>query len=117
MKAVNKDIFEDIPSGIDTNKTLRLIKSGTGTKTYLVILKDITNEDDQEMSDWLDISVKTFRSYKNTKKSTKSAVTEHAIMLISLVKHGLDVFGNYLNFKSWLEKDNFYFDSKPPIQL
>lgn len=117
MRLAEKEIFEGIPSKIDTNRTLQLIKSGQSTRKYFGMLKTLTNEDDEEISDWLDISVKTFRSYKNTQKVTKSALTEHVIMLISLFKHGQEIFGSYLDFKGWLGKENYYFERRSPIQF
>jgi uncharacterized protein (DUF2384 family) len=35
-------------------------------------------------------------------------------MLISLFRHGKDVFGSVVNFKRWLDKDNFFFEKKSP---
>ncbi|HKC69414.1 MAG TPA: DUF2384 domain-containing protein [Bacteroidia bacterium] len=119
MNKIRADIakLKEIPSKIDTDKTFHLIKQGESSKKYFGFLKSLTQEDDKEISEWLDISVKTFRSYKNTQKTTKPHLTEHVIMLISLVKHGLDVFGDYNAFKQWLEKGNFYFDKLPPINF
>jgi uncharacterized protein (DUF2384 family) len=111
------EMMDKIPSKIDTNQTLQLIQTEKATWNYFGLLKKLTKEDDKEISEWLDISVKTYRSYKNTQKVTKPSLTEHVIMLISLFKHGLDVFGAYDQFKEWLEKDNFYFDKKPPIKF
>jgi uncharacterized protein (DUF2384 family) len=114
---VAKEVFERIPSTIDTDKTLELIRSEQDSRSYFGMLKDLTNEDDEEISNWLDISVKTFRSYKNTQKAIKSALTEHVIMLISLFKHGVDIFGSPGQFKKWLSVSNFYFDNKAPIHF
>lgn len=117
MKTAEIEMLEEIPSTIDTDKTLQLLKSSKGSKRYFGMLKSLTNEDDKEISHWLDISVKTYRSYKNTKKVTKSSLVEHVIMLLSLFKHGLEIFGSYTDFKQWLEKENFYFDKKPPSEF
>lgn len=113
MKIVAETL--EIPSKIDTDKTLHLVQSAKTSRKYFGLLKSLTKEDDKELSEWLDISVKTFRSYKNTSKVTKASLTEHTIMLISLVKHGIEVFGNYTNFREWLKKDNFYFEKRPPV--
>ncbi|MEO8146628.1 MAG: MbcA/ParS/Xre antitoxin family protein [Bacteroidia bacterium] len=117
MNLTEKEILAEIPAKIDTNKTLQLIRSGHNTKKFIGMLKSLTKEGDQEISQWLSISVKTLRSYKNTPKITKSALVENMVMLISLFKHGQDVFGSQLNFKEWLGKKNFYFDGKPPIEF
>lgn len=119
MKKAAIDVLEEIPSSINTEKTLHLIRSGHGgsTKKYFGLLKKLTNEDDKEISEWLDINVKTFRSYKNHSKLIKQSLVEHAVMLISLIKHGALVFGDYAHFKEWLQKEHFHFDGKRPIDF
>jgi uncharacterized protein (DUF2384 family) len=108
---------ENIPSKVDNTVTLRIIKSRQSNKGYFNALKKLTNEDDEQISGWLDISVKTFRAYKNTEKLAKSTLTEHVVTLVSLVKHGLDVFGSYPNFKNWLTKENYFFGNTAPINF
>ena len=117
MRTGADKILEEIPSSIDTNRTLQLIKSGRGSRVYFGLLKTVSKEDDQEISAWLDISVKTYRDYKSNQKATRRNLTEHVIMLISLFKHGVEIFGNSEAFKEWLERDNFYFDNKSPMRL
>jgi len=39
---------------------------------------------------------------------------EHVIMLLSLMKHGISVFGDTDTFSRWLERPNFFFDEKSP---
>lgn len=113
MKKAAIDVMDEIPSSVDTEKTLSLIQTGR-TKAYFVLLKRMTNEDDKEMSEWLDISVKTLRNYRKTQKAIKESIKEHLIMLLSLMKHGTEVFGDYMKFKQWLDKKHPYFDGKAP---
>lgn len=119
MKKSIEDVLEKIPPSVNTEKTLHLIRSGQAgsTKVYFGLLKKLTNEEDKEISEWLDINVKTFRSYKNTSKLIKQSLIEHVVMLISLMKHGVAVFGDYTLFKEWLEKDHFHFDGKRPVDF
>src|SRR5690554_4930048 len=108
MKTIEQERLENIPSKIDSNEILQIVNSKTnGNKIYFTILKSISNSDDKELSDWLSISEKTFRNYKLTNKNTKPTLKEHAIMLISLFKHGIEIFGNQTNFKKWLKTENF----------
>ncbi|HEY5327073.1 MAG TPA: hypothetical protein VIJ27_08735 [Mucilaginibacter sp.] len=47
-------------------------------------------------------------------------MTENGIpseTLIQLIKHGTEVFGTKENFTSWLERKNFFFDKKAPIEF
>jgi uncharacterized protein (DUF2384 family) len=117
MNKAETDIMEQIPSGIDTEKTLQLISNATKPRSYFSLLKAFTGEDDEKLSGWLDMSVKTFRDYRdNASKQIKESVKEHLIVIISLMKHGSEVFGDYAKFREWLEKENFYFDKRRPIE-
>jgi len=40
---------------------------------------------------------------------------EHVIMLLSLMKHGVDVFENAETFEKWLRLANPFFDGECPI--
>ena len=40
---------------------------------------------------------------------------EHILLLLSLIKQGIQVFGTTQEFEQWLNTKNFYFDSKNPI--
>ena len=118
MNMTAKEIYKDIPAQVDAYKTLELVKSGYKTSGFIIMLKSLTNENDQKISDWLSISIKTFRSYRNTpKKNTRYALSEHLIMLISLFKHGKDVFGTTDKFDEWLNKENFFFGKQAPKEF
>ena len=36
---------------------------------------------------------------------------------VSLIEHGIEVFGTKENFTTWLEKENFFYDKKAPIEF
>jgi len=106
---------KEIPASFDSSATLSLINTPGNTHSkYTAMLKQISKADDNEIAGWLNITAKTLRSYKVTKKVARPLQTEQVISLISLFKHGLEIFGTAENFKSWLNKINFYFDKKAP---
>ncbi len=114
------DVFEEpalsyVPSKIDYAATLGLIRNNQTGYQHLKALKDITSFTDEKIADWLDISVKTYRSYKKPNAQIKASIKEHALMALSLIRHGIDVFGKTESFIAWLETENFYFDKKAPI--
>lgn len=118
MKAEEREKLKAIPSKIDTSKVLQLVESSAlQNLVYFGLLKSITNEDDKKLSDWLNISEKTFRSHKTIEKAAKPPLIEHAIMLIALFKHGVEIFGNSEQFKKWLKTDNYYFDREAPVKF
>lgn len=119
MNVAGRGIYQTIPSRIDQNEMLSIIYSITkngGSKTYFSTLKSISEEDDKEISTWLGMTEKTYRNYRNEDKLVKSNLMEHLVMLISLFKHGIEVFGNPKQFKKWLSTSNFYFGDKEPDQ-
>jgi len=93
-----------------------MIKSGKVGPQHLQAIKDLTLFNDEKISDWLDISVKTFRSYKKPDSIIKARIKEQAVMALSLIKHGIEVFETKENFSNWLIKENFFFDKKAPIE-
>jgi len=73
---------------------------------------------DDVISDWLNINVKTFRTYKSKNVKIKEDLQEHTLMLLSIMKHGEEVFGDTDAFNDWLETDNFFLNwQKPNIYL
>lgn len=108
---------KEIPASFDSSNTLTLINE-LGNKllfsTYITILKQISKADNNEIAAWLNITAKTLGSYKDTKKIARPLQMEQVITLISLFKHGIEIFGTAENFKLWLNKENFYFDKKAP---
>src|SRR5215469_8665474 len=117
MTMAQASLLKKIPSRLDTNTTLRMVKANQIGAQHLQAIKDLTALNDEKISDWLDISVKTFRSYKKPNANIKARIKEHAVLTLSLIKHGIEVFGTTEAFAKWLEKENFYFDKKAPIEF
>ena len=105
-----------IPAKISTNQVLNLVNSGNINSNILIILKSLTDFSDEVISSWLNMNVKTYRSYKSTRSEIKEDIQEHTIMLVALMKHGIDVFGSNDQFSQWLEKENYYIDNKKPVE-
>lgn len=115
MKTFEEPALSYIPAKIDTAATLSLIQSDKPSHQHFKAIKDITSFTDEKIADWLDISVKTYRTYTKPGAKIKASIEERALIALSLIKHGTEVFGGTENFVEWLEKDNFYFDKKAPI--
>jgi len=118
MKVAEKEVLEEVPSRIENYEILQLVQaSEIDSKYYFAVLKSISSSQDKEISNWLNIDERTFRTHKSSSRETKPSLREHAIMIIALFKHGLDVFGEITGFKEWLNKPNFHFDKKAPINF
>lgn len=108
-------ILESVPKNINDSEILHLLYSADINWQYLNALKTYTDFKDDTISDWLNISVKTFREYKKPQSSFKENVKEQVLLLLSLIRHGVDVFGSVKEFDTWLNQENFFFDNKAPI--
>jgi putative toxin-antitoxin system antitoxin component (TIGR02293 family) len=117
-RSENRDenvILESVPKSINDSEILNLLYHNDINWQYLNALKTYTDFKDDTISDWLNISVKTFREYKKPQSSFKENVKEQVLLLLSLIRHGVDVFGSVKEFDLWLNQENFYFDNKAPI--
>jgi putative toxin-antitoxin system antitoxin component (TIGR02293 family) len=108
------DLQSRVSSNIHTSEVLQLIESGTVNTKSLEALKSLSTFSDEAIAQWLNINVKTFRSYKSSEAALKEDLQEHIILLIALMKHGIDVFGNKENFSQWLGTENFLIGKKNP---
>lgn len=116
MRGVNTQIEAHITGRISDSQVLQLLKKGKVDYRYIGYLKEQCDISDELFASWLDINVKTFRNYKNNQQQLKESQQEHLILLVSLFRHGKEVFGNVELFAEWLEKPNFYLDGDKPIK-
>lgn len=117
MIATEEKMLADIPAEISNIQVLYLIDRGIINSRYLLILKQLTNFSDETVSNWLNINVKTYRTYKKAEVELKEDVQEHTVMLLALMKRGIDLFGDKENFSRWLDTENFFFDKKKPMEF
>ncbi len=115
MGTFEEPMLSYIPSRIDHAATLGLIRNNKAGYQHFKAIKDITSFTDEKIAGWLDISVKTYRTYTKPDAQIKDSIKEHALIILSLIRHGAEVFGGVKNFLQWLEGENFYFDKKAPI--
>ena len=83
-----------------------------------MLLDSIIGLNDSVLSDWLNITPRTYRNYKqNTDVVLKGNVKEHIVLLLSLYKHGVEVFGNTPDFEHWLTEKNRLLDNEAPYSF
>ncbi len=109
--------LDKIPGRISDSEILALLQSEDINWEYINLIKKMTAYKDDTISRWLNINVKTFRSYKSGTSKFKDNIKEHILLLLSLIKHGIRVFGAQKEFEQWLNTPNFYFDNKPPVSF
>lgn len=104
-----------IPERISDTQVLHILRTEDVNWQYVNYVKELTSIKDELLSQWLNVNVKTFRSYKKEEVALKENLKEHIILLISLFKHGSEVFGSMDHFHRWLEKENFFLNGEKPI--
>lgn len=117
MSSINSKIANEVPERISDSEVLQHLKRGQVDHRYLHYFKQQSNISDETLSSWFNINVKTFRTYKRNENALKENLQEHIILLISIFKHGAEVFGSNQLFSKWLNEENFFFDGDKPIQL
>jgi len=109
--------LRQIPNRISDIEVQELLRTDQVNWSYMARLKDVTALQDEVISNWLNISVKTFRHYKKPVTKFKDNIKEKVILLLSLFEHGIDIFGSREEFYTWLKTENFYFDEKSPVSF
>ena len=110
-------LLQKIPERISDTEVLQFIRIEDDDSEFVNSIKDFTSLPDQILADWLDINVKTFRSFKTPSAEIRQKMKEQIVLLISLYKHGADVFGSVDLFWEWLNRDNFFLEDAKPIQF
>ncbi len=111
----NELVFKDIPNRINDTDVLMFLQNKAVNWEYVKALKESTNFKDESLSNWLNVSVRTFRSYKKPNQVINDNIKEHILLLLSLTQHGETVFGSSQNFERWLNKENFFFNGNAPV--
>ncbi|MFP5042675.1 antitoxin Xre/MbcA/ParS toxin-binding domain-containing protein [Parasediminibacterium sp. JCM 36343] len=116
-KGINSIALEDVPRHISDGEILHSLYSTDINWKHVNAIKTLTDFNDDIISNWLNISVKTFREYKKPQSIFKENVKEQVLLLLSLMKHGEYIFGSMKAFEQWLNQENFYFDKKSPVNF
>ena len=107
-------LLRDVPGHINDSEILSFLYTREVNWQHVNAIKTLTDFNDTIISDWLNVSVKTFREYKKPPTTFKENVKEQVLLLLALIKHGIAVFGAVNEFDQWLNRSNFYFDNKSP---
>lgn len=114
-KNYDAEVIEGVPSMVNDSEVMYLLYNADVNWKHVHAMKSLTSFTDDVLSDWLNVSVKTFREYKKPKSVVRENVKEQVLLLLSLFKHGKNVFGSTQGFEAWLTNENFYFDNKKPF--
>ncbi len=111
------DFIREIPANISDSQVITYLHSADlGTK-HVRQFKSLTHSTDKVISQWFDVSEKTFQNYRSSETKLNIIFKEKLLLLLSLFRQGERVFGSQENFNDWLKKSNFHFDNKRPIDF
>ncbi len=119
MKTTEKSyqLMKALPTPMTDLYIVNQMNTGSIDKSYLQAIKDISNLPDGTLSQLLDVTAKTFKTYLTGKSIFKESIQEQILLLLNLYKHGFHVFSSEINFQQWLERPNFYLDQKRPLDF
>lgn len=108
------EAIKEVSTQMSDSDVLAFLKDKEVTFEHVNLLKSLTNLNDEVISGWLNISVKTFRSYKLPDNDFKENIQEHILLLLSLIKHGIETMGTKEDLELWLNAKNYFFDDTAP---
>jgi uncharacterized protein (DUF2384 family) len=110
-----KQLEKELPTVNDSTQMYYYISNNNINNGYLGMLQKLIGLNDDILSKWLNITTRTLHNYKKAKEVTlKDNTKEHIVSLLSLYKHGAEVFNTKENFEKWLMASNYYLDNKAP---
>ncbi|RKD13780.1 hypothetical protein BCY91_09465 [Pelobium manganitolerans] len=112
--ALKHEKVAEIPAVNDFAKLFFFLKDNDINWRYFKYFRDISTLNDEITSTWLNINSKTLRTYRKPESNSKDNIKEHLVLLISLYKHGIEVFGNTEAFDQWLLSENKFLDNQAP---
>lgn len=117
MVLAEKKIYDTIPNELPASWVVSYLNTDKFTPRHVQVLRSKTNAGDKKLSSILNIAPKTFVSYTKDISKTKIDTKEHILLLISLIKHGAEVFGTEDGFNNWLDTKNIFLDNKKPLDF
>ncbi|MBU3677361.1 MAG: DUF2384 domain-containing protein [Chitinophagaceae bacterium] len=110
----NSPVINKVPNYVNEAETFQLLYAQEVDWQYVNTVKTYSEFNDQRLSEYLNLNVKTFREYKKPNSVLNANLKEHVVMLLAVFKHGESVFGSMRSFEQWLQSANFYFNGHAP---
>lgn len=111
---VSKRWLEEIPALVQDSEMVYVLQRKEVNWKHIQAIKELTRYTDDILAGWLNLSVRTFRDYRKPTSILKENVKEQVILLLTLMKHGIAVFGTADAFYTWLQTQNFFFNNEMP---
>lgn len=85
--------------------------------TLFNLIQQYTPFSDNDWAGILDISTKSLQRYKQTSRKFKSTQSEKIIEMAEVTNIGIDVFGDLVKLRLWLDTPNFALGNLKPFEL
>ncbi|OFY94842.1 MAG: hypothetical protein A2491_17890 [Bacteroidetes bacterium RIFOXYC12_FULL_35_7] len=110
-------LIAELPERITDTDVLSYLHSKDINWKHIKTIKKLTDFNDDVISNWLNVSTRTFRSYRLPNSKFKENIKEQILLLLSLIRHGIEVLGSTKDFDNWLNTPNYFFDNRTPISF
>lgn len=121
MKQGTKELINDLPSNIGNSEVLKYLHTYNITYSLFKSLNTLYHNNVDRISSFFNLTPRTYRNYitkyKDARVIENDAYKEKGILLVSLFKHGINVFGNENEFLKWLEQENYFLDTQKPYEF
>lgn len=107
----------DLPSVNEPSSIYSYMSNSDKSINYMKIFDELIGLKDAIIAKWLNITTRTYRNYKVQSSALKDNTKEQVISILSLYKHGIDVFGSKILFEKWLSTPNMLLDNKAPMDF
>lgn len=112
-----KDIVRELPMVNEPAAMYYYTSRMNIGNTYVRALDEVVSLTDEVISKWLNITPRTFRNYKTKESELKDNTKEHIVSLLSLYRHGEEVFESRESFEKWLTLNNYLLDNQAPMDF
>lgn len=109
-------VERELPS-VNEPMSMYLYLNKPASNPIIKILDDLIGLNDEVISKWLNITTRTFRNYKTKETEIKENTKEHIVSILSLYKHGMEVFDSKNEFENWLTLKNTFLDNQAPMDF
>lgn len=111
-----EELLKEVPTEVTEKVAISYATDHLITQKYLnLLVKAFADEPTTRVL--VKLPKQSISKVANQTLIEKRHVRVRTIMLLSLFKHGKEVFGSISMFRKWLRKPNYMFDEKPPINL
>lgn len=110
----SQTLSENLPSVSEPVAVYGYVSANDIDSRYIQKLDMLIGLGDEILAGWLNITSRTLRNYKEKTSRLKDITKEQLVAILSLYKHGVEVFDDKDLFETWLVTTNPFLDNLKP---